>query len=38
MTSNIVGCAPTDVRVEMPVEVTFVNEGVYTLPRFRPVV
>jgi uncharacterized OB-fold protein len=36
MTANIVECAPADVRVEMPVEVTFVDEGMYTLPKFRP--
>jgi hypothetical protein len=37
MTTNIVGCAPEDVRIDMPVEVTFVDEGPLTLPRFRPV-
>ncbi|MEX0875005.1 MAG: Zn-ribbon domain-containing OB-fold protein [Actinomycetota bacterium] len=37
MTSNIVDCAPGDVTVAMPVEVTFVDEGMYTLPKFRPV-
>ena len=36
MTSNVVGCAPSDVSVGMPVEVTFVDEGQYVLPRFRP--
>jgi uncharacterized OB-fold protein len=36
MTTNIVDCAPSDVRVDMPVEVTFVDEGQYVLPRFRP--
>jgi hypothetical protein len=36
MTSNIVDCAPGDVSVEMGVEVTFVDEGMYTLPKFRP--
>lgn len=35
--SNVVGCAPGDVRIGMPVAVTFdpVTAGV-TLPRFRP--
>ena len=37
MTSNVVDCAPADVVVGMPVEVTFVDEGKYVLPRFRPV-
>jgi uncharacterized OB-fold protein len=36
MTSNVVECAPSDVRVGLPVEVTFVDEGEYVLPRFRP--
>jgi len=36
MTANVVECAPADVRIEMPVEVTFVDEGMYTLPKFRP--
>jgi uncharacterized OB-fold protein len=36
MTANVVDCAPADVRVEMPVEVTFVDEGMYVLPKFRP--
>ena len=36
MTSTVVECAPSEVRVDMPVEVTFVDEGTYVLPRFRP--
>ena len=27
---------PSDVRIDMAVEVTFVDEGQYVLPRFRP--
>lgn len=35
--SNIVGCANSELRIGMPLEVTFeeVSEGV-TLPKFRP--
>ena len=38
MLSNVVGCAPEEVRIGMPVAVTFdpVTPEV-TLPRFRPV-
>jgi hypothetical protein len=36
MTSNVVECDPEDVHVDMPVRVTFVDEGMYVLPRFRP--
>jgi uncharacterized OB-fold protein len=36
MTNNIIGCRPEDVSVDMPVEVVFVDEGQYVLPRFRP--
>lgn len=35
MTSNVVGCAPADVSIDMPVEVTFVDEGHFVLPRFK---
>ncbi len=37
LTTNVVGCAPSDVRVEMPVEVVFddVTPEV-TLVKFRP--
>ena len=37
MTSNVVDVQPADVSIGMAVEVTFVDEGLYTLPRFRPV-
>ena len=36
MTSVIVECAPADVRVGMSVVTTYVDEGPYVLPRFRP--
>jgi uncharacterized protein len=36
MTSNVVGCAPADVRIDVPVHVTFVDEGALVLPRFTP--
>ncbi len=35
MTTNIVECAPADVRIGASVEVTFVDEGMYVLPRFK---
>jgi uncharacterized protein len=38
MTSMIVDCEPKDVSVGMAVEVKFVDEGTYVLPRFRPAV
>ncbi len=34
--SNLVGCAPEEVRVDMPVLVHFEDVGEFTLPRFRP--
>jgi uncharacterized OB-fold protein len=34
--SNIVGCAPEEVRVGMPVRVRFDDVGEFTLPRFEP--
>ena len=35
--TNIVGCAPTDVHIGMPVEVTFEDVTPHvTLPKFRP--
>ena len=37
MTSNVIGCAPESVSVDMPVRVTFVDEGNLVLPRFGPV-
>lgn len=36
MTSNVVGCDPGEVRVGLPVEVTFVDDGQLMLPKFRP--
>jgi hypothetical protein len=35
--SNVVGCAPEEVAVDMPVEVRFEAVGDFTLPRFAPV-
>jgi uncharacterized OB-fold protein len=35
--SNIVGCAPEDVAIDMPVEVCFEDSGDFTLPRFAEV-
>jgi uncharacterized OB-fold protein len=34
--SNIVGCTPEEVAVDMPVEVRFEEVGDFTLPRFAP--
>ena len=34
--SNIVGCAPEEVRVGMPVRVRCDDVGEFTLPRFEP--
>ena len=37
MLSNIVACDPSDVRCDMPVEVTFEKlDEEFTLPKFRP--
>ena len=38
MISNVIGCEPEEVRVDMPVEVVFedINEEI-TLPKFKPV-
>jgi uncharacterized OB-fold protein len=37
MTANLVECAPADVRIDMPVEVTFeTRTPQITLPQFRP--
>ncbi len=36
--SNIVGCAPKDVRIGMPVEVAYLDiTPEWTLPQFRPI-
>jgi hypothetical protein len=34
--SNVVGCAPEDVAIDMPVRVRFEDVGELTLPRFEP--
>lgn len=34
--SNVVGCAPEEVTVDMPVEVRFERVGDFALPRFVP--
>ncbi len=36
MTTNVVECDPSSVTIGMGVQVTFVDEGQYVLPRFRP--
>jgi len=35
--SNIVGCAPEEVAIDMQVEVRFEEAGSFTLPHFTPV-
>jgi uncharacterized OB-fold protein len=35
--TNIVGCAPEQVAVDMPVQLRFEEAGDFTLPRFAPV-
>lgn len=35
--SNIVGCAPEEIEVDMPVRVRFEEVGDFTLPHFEPV-
>jgi uncharacterized OB-fold protein len=37
LVTNIVDCAPEDVAIGMPVEVTFVERGEAFIPIFRPV-
>lgn len=37
LTSNLVGCAPDDVRIGMPVQVTFEQHGSVWFPLFEPV-
>jgi hypothetical protein len=36
MISNVVGCAPEEVRVDMPVRVRFDAVGEFSLPKFEP--
>jgi len=35
--SNVVGCAPEELRIGMPVRVRFDDLGEFTLPRFEPI-
>lgn len=35
-TGTIVGCAPRDVRIGMPVELTWIERGGSPYPAFRP--
>jgi uncharacterized OB-fold protein len=35
--SNIIGCAPEEVAIDMPVQLRFEDAGDFTLPRFAPV-
>jgi uncharacterized protein len=37
MLTNIVGCAPEEVAIDMPVEVEFVERGAAFIPTFRRV-
>jgi uncharacterized OB-fold protein len=37
LVTNVIGCAPEDVKIGMPVEVVFEDFPEYTLPKFRPV-
>ena len=34
--TNLVGCAPEEARIDMPVRVRFDQVGEFTLPRFEP--
>jgi hypothetical protein len=34
--SNVVGCEPEEVAIDMPVEVRFEEAGEFVLPRFVP--
>lgn len=36
LVSNVIGCAPEDVHIGLPVRVRFENVGDFTLPRFEP--
>jgi uncharacterized OB-fold protein len=36
LNTNIVGCPPEDVRIGMPVRVTFEEDGEYFIPLFEP--
>jgi uncharacterized OB-fold protein len=37
LVSNVIGCAPEEVKIGMPVEVVFEDFAEYTLPKFKPV-
>jgi uncharacterized OB-fold protein len=34
--TNVIGCAPEEVKIGMPVEVVFEDFPEYTLPKFKP--
>lgn len=36
LVTNVIGCAPEEVRIGMAVEVVFEDSPDYTLPKFRP--
>jgi len=36
LVTNVIGCAPEEVQIGMPVEVVFEDFPEYTLPKFRP--
>jgi len=36
LVSNVIGCAPEQVRIDMPVRVRFETVGEFALPRFEP--
>ncbi len=36
LVSNVVGCMPEDVRIDMPLRVRFEASGEFVLPRFEP--
>lgn len=38
MISNVVGCRPEEVHIEMPVQLRFESAGEFMLPRFEPAV
>jgi uncharacterized OB-fold protein len=37
LVTNVIGCAPEEVKIGMPVEVVFEDFPEYTLPKFRTV-
>lgn len=36
LTSNVVDCPPAELRIGLPVEVVFADDGEVVLPKFRP--